>query len=122
MLTDQEESEMHSKETNYDNGYARFQNFENKTRLSNNEQNFALSLCARKTYYITKDNQCQNFVFDIDELDPWQEYITMYTYVHESNPRKRKIKMNTGGLLSEAHIRSYIFDSVFVPVSLSFNV
>ena len=69
-----------------------------------------------------KDNQCKNFVFDIDELDPWQEYITMYAYFHESNPRKRKIKMNTEGFLSEAHIRSYIFDSVFVPVSLSLNV
>ena len=65
MLTDQEESEMHSRGRKYENGYARFEHFKNKTTFLNNEQNFALSLCARKSNYITKDNLRKNgFLFN----------------------------------------------------------
>ena len=37
---------------------------------------FALSFCSRKTYYIQCDRLNRRHVlFDIDELDPWQEMI-----------------------------------------------
>ena len=71
LLTDQEESESFKR---------RFYKFKNNTALSENKEYYALSLCARKTSYITyyknkfwADRQL--VLFDIDELDPWQEKI-----------------------------------------------
>ena len=46
--------------------------FTNKTAVYTNEKNYALSLCARKTFYIAYDNHIQKrILFDIlEELDP----------------------------------------------------
>ena len=48
----------------------RFPNFKFKTALSKNENNFALSICFRRTLI----RQSGNF-YEINELDPWQERI-----------------------------------------------
>ena len=47
MLSDEEEKKMHSEET----GYRKFDNFKKYTKLSKKEQNYALSLCARRSSF-----------------------------------------------------------------------
>ena len=74
MLSEIEEREISSRAiTNYlDTKYKIFNYFNNETALSNNMQNYALSLCVRKTYYY---DCSQRMMWDIEELDPWQEKI-----------------------------------------------
>ena len=94
MITDQEESEIHSKrKKNYFGEYQNFVEFRNKTAISKNEQNFALSLCSRKTYYIKNVNQ-RNVLFDIDELDPWQEMI-MKNYLELKRTKEKMSRKRT---------------------------
>ena len=57
-----------------DTRYKIFDYFKNETALSNNMHNYALSLCARKTYYYEYKPDMFEY-WDIDELDPWQEKI-----------------------------------------------
>ena len=49
MLSDKEERKMHSEIPDAFSGNQRY--FMNETTLSKKEQNYALSLCARKTFY-----------------------------------------------------------------------
>ena len=91
MLTDKEESEFHSKgKKNYSGKYHNLAEFRNKTGISENEQNFALSFCGRKTYYIRYDNS-RCFLFDIDELDPWQEMI-MKNYLESKRAKEKSLE------------------------------
>ena len=47
--------------------------FTNETAIYTNEENYALALCARKTFYIKYDSHNQKrILFDIDELDALQ--------------------------------------------------
>ena len=74
MLSETEEREISSGViTNYhDTKYQIINYFKNETTLSKNIQNYALSLCARRTYY---HDRSQRIIWDIAELDPWQEKI-----------------------------------------------
>ena len=56
--------------TRYGSDIQRFSGFKFKTALSKNENNFALSICFRRTLI----RQSGNF-YEINELDPWQERI-----------------------------------------------
>ena len=71
MLSESEELEMFSKVSNFyhDTRYKIFDNFKNETTLSNYMQNYALSLCARKTCY---HDYSQKMIWDIDDVAPWQ--------------------------------------------------
>jgi len=100
LLTDQEESEIHSKgkkKGKEEGKYQNFVEFRNKTAISENEQNFALSLCSRKTYYIKNVNIIQvqrKVLFDIDELDPWQEMI-MKNYLELKRTKEKMSRKRT---------------------------
>ena len=83
MLSDEDEREMNFKET--DDGNRILVNFKNETSLSKTEQNYALSLCARKTILVKYKYRSKlplseidgpAFIkYYIDEPDPWQERI-----------------------------------------------
>ena len=97
MLTEQEESEICSIGTKYIGGHQRSQ-FRNKTAISRNSLNFALSFCSRKTYYIQCDRRNRKrILFDIDELDPWQEMIIKNhqesKLVKENNLKKARFNL-----------------------------
>ena len=48
----------------------------NKTRLSKKEHNYALSFCARRTFYCARSLENRKLIIhDIIEPDPWQEVI-----------------------------------------------
>ena len=87
MITNQEENEMDKictpryKNTTHEllPGYSirvyakglKHDKFTNKTAIYINEENYALSLCARKTFYISNDSHNKKrILFDIEELDP----------------------------------------------------
>ena len=100
MLSDEEEKKMHSEKT----GNRIFANFRNETRLTENEQNYALSLCVRKTIYCERRSEItkrQSYgalpvlirLLDIVEPDFWQERIKQNFEEFARNPhatRKRK--------------------------------
>ena len=83
MLTETEEVEMCSN------------SFKNETALSKNMQNYALSLCARETYYY---DYSQRMIWDIEELDPWQE----------QNPRKKVTKSKISPLFKNLNCKCQI--------------
>ena len=97
MLTDQEESEILSKEKTKNFGeHQNLAEFRNKTTISENEQNFALSLCSRKTYYIKYDNE--NVLLDIDELNPWQEMI-MKNHLESKRAKEKSLEKSLSNYL-----------------------
>ena len=91
MLTDQEEDE---------NLKGKFHKFKNKTALLEKKENYSLSLCARKTFCIAFYNSFRFqsqlmyrvILFDIDELDPWQEKIMKNFQELKKSRRKRTLE------------------------------
>ena len=86
MLTDKEESEMHSDsddsdsddyysddyysdDYDSDDSFKRIKFFKNETALSKDEQNYALSLCARRTFFLAYLNPYQEIIL----FDNWEK-------------------------------------------------
>ena len=93
MLSDREERKMHS-EIPFASPERRFVDFENDTILSKSGQNYALSLCVRKTFYCSLfvDRSCNRIssMHPIIEPDPWQERIFKNFEELSRKTRKRK--------------------------------
>ena len=84
MLSDQEERKMHS-----DNiGNQKF--FTKQTTLSKKEQNYALSLCRRKTIHSGPLKNGKRYIREIKERDPWEERIKKNYEELQRLKRKRK--------------------------------
>ena len=71
MLSDQEERKIHYDDT----GNRKFDYFKKKTKLSKKEQNYALSLCWRKTIHMEPLENGMRYYREIIEPDPWEERI-----------------------------------------------
>ena len=88
MLSDQEERKIHSEDT----GNREFDYFKKKTKLSKKEQNYALSLCWRKTIHMEPLENGMRYYREIIEPDPWEERIkTNYEELQRLN-EKREIE------------------------------
>ena len=90
MLSETEEHEMCSSVSNFyqDTGYKIFDYFKSETALSKNMQNYAFSLCARKTSYCELNELGEPTLWDIKETDPWQENIKKNFQEFKSGKRR----------------------------------
>ena len=91
MLSEAEEREMYSRVADFyrNTEYKIFDNFKTETALSKKLQNYALSLCARKTYYCELNEVGEPTLWDIHESDPWQEKIKKNFQELKSAKRRR---------------------------------
>ena len=89
MLTDEDERKIHSENTQLYTGNRNLDYFKNKTTLSRNEPNYALSLCMRKTLHMRSFENGEVYIRNIIEPDPWAERIKS-NYEELQRLKKRK--------------------------------